>query len=264
MTPKPKNSDAASTKPSHNEIVSIAVDLDLTTLPEALPELLARAERDSLSYTDFAVLLLRAEWDARRERKLLRSLKRSHLGTVEGIEGFNFGLRPQLEARVVKELLNCRFVQENRNIICVGKPGLGKTRIAKALAHAACLRGYPVLFVNTIEMLEEIHSSLADRSFRRVLSRFIKPSLLVCDELGYQGLDSKHANYLYRIVSARHGQGSVIVTANVGFSKWSSFFPSDSQAVPTVDRLLDRATILRFTGKSFRAPSDIHGAPLDE
>jgi DNA replication protein DnaC len=73
-----------------------------------------------------------------------------------------------------------------------------------------------------------------------------------------------HANYLYRIVSARHGHGSIIITANIGFSKWSSFFPSDSQAVAIVDRLLDRATILRFSGKSFRQPKDIHGAPLDE
>jgi DNA replication protein DnaC len=77
-------------------------------------------------------------------------------------------------------------------------------------------------------------------------------------------LDSRHANYLYRIVSARHGHGSTVVTANVGFSKWSSFFPSDSQAASTVDRLLDRATILRFSGKSFRQPKEIYGAPLED
>jgi len=248
----------------NSEIGQLAIDLDLTTLPQALPDLLARAERDSLSYTEFAVSLLRSEYSARQERKLSRSLKYSRLGTVEGIDGFNFSLRPQLEPRVVKELLNCRFIEENRNIICVGKPGLGKTRIAKALAHAACLHGYSVLFVTAIDMLEDMQASLADGSFKRVFHRYTKPSLLAVDELGYQGLDSKHANYLYRIVSARHGRGSVVITANVGFSKWSSFFPSDSQAVPTVDRLLDRATILRFTGKSFREPADIHGAPLDE
>ena len=264
MTPKPKDSANASAELPDNEIVRLAIDLDLTALPQALPDLLARAERESLSYTHFAVSLLRAEWNMRRERKLLRTLKRSQLGTIEGLDGFNFALRPQLEARVVKELLNCRFVEENRNIICVGKPGLGKTRIAKALAHAACLRGYSVLFVIAIEMLDDLHVSLADGSFKRVFRRFTKPSLLVVDELGYEGLNSKHANYLYRVVSARYGQGSVVITANVGFSKWSSFFPSDSQAVPTVDRLLDRATILRFTGKSFREPAEIHGAPLDE
>ncbi|MBP1598492.1 MAG: ATPase [Acidobacteria bacterium] len=255
--PKPKNGP-------DNELTRLAVDLDLTALPEALPDLLERAEGDGLSYTDFAIALLRTEYSVRQERKLSRGLKRSHLGTIEGIDGFDFAARPQLEPRVVKELLNCRFIEERRNLIFVGKPGLGKTRIAKTIAHAACVRGHSVLFANTMQMLEDIHASLADRSFKRVFSRYTKPALLVADELGYEGLDSRHANYLYRLVSARHGQGAIIVTANVGFSRWSSFFPSDSQAVPTVDRLLDRATILRFTGKSFRQPGEIHGAPLEE
>jgi DNA replication protein DnaC len=261
MTPKRNRSTP---DPTDHELEWLAVDLDLTTLPKALPDLLERAQRESLSYSDFALSLLRIEWHARRQRKLSRGLKRSRLGTVEGLDDFDFSARPQLEPRVVKELLNCRFVEENRNIICVGKPGLGKTRIAKALAHAACLQGHSTLFTTAIDMLEDLHASLADGSFKRTLSRYIKPAVLIADELGYQGLDSIHANYLYRIVSARHGHGSIIITANIGFSKWSSFFPSDSQAVATVDRLLDRATILRFSGKSFRQPKDIHGAPLDE
>jgi hypothetical protein len=65
-------------------------------------------------------------------------------------------------------------------------------------------------------------------------------------------------------VSERHGKGSIVLTANCGFTKWKSFFPSETQAAATVDRLIDQATILRFTGKSFREPKEILGAPLDE
>jgi DNA replication protein DnaC len=245
-------------------LVQLARDLDLTALADALPDLLGRAERDTLSYTDFALALLRAEMTARQDRRLQRSLRRSHLGTIEGLDGYDFSIRPQLEARIVKELCTCRFVEERRNVLCLGKPGLGKTRIAKTITHAACLAGHATLCVNTAEMLEELHASHADGTFKRALRRLVKPAVLLCDEFGYEPFDARATTYLFRLVAARYGQGSIVLTANTGFQHWKTLFPSESQAVATVDRLVDRATILRFTGKTKRGPNDVHGAPLDE
>ncbi len=246
------------------ELIQLAIDLDLTTLAQSLPTLLEGAEKDSPSFTDFGLKMFRAEVIARRTRRLERSLKRSRLGVVEGLEGFDFTARPKLDPRVVKELLGCRFVTEHRNVLCLGRAGLGKTRVAKAIAHAACLADYSVLCVLAADMIEELHASHADGTFKRAFRRYVKPAVLLVDEFGYEPFTTEATNYLFRLVSARHRQGSIVLTANTGFSKWRSLFPSEATAVATVDRLVDSATILRFTGKSFRQPREIVGAPLED
>jgi DNA replication protein DnaC len=116
-----------------------------------------------------------------------------------------------------------------------------------------------VLKVTAAEMLEDLHASLADGTLRRTFSRYEKPAVLYCDEFGYEPFDAEATKYLFRLVSARHGQSSILLAANTGFKSWKNFFPSEAQAVATVDRLIDNATILRFTGKSFRRPKEVIG-----
>jgi DNA replication protein DnaC len=253
--------------PSHDErqeLVDLAIDLDLTALAQAFPTILTRAEQEKTSFTEFSLALLRAEWMARRDRSLQRILKRARLGIVQGLDGYDFSVRPKLDARIVKELCNCRFLEERRNILALGKPGTGKTRVIKAIARAACALGYTVLYVIFAEMLEALAASRADGTFNRAFSRLVKPRLLVCDEWAYDAVGLEATKDLFRLVSARHRQGSIILAANTGFSNWGRLFPAEAAAVATVDRLVDDATILRFTGKSWRAPREIVGEPLED
>lgn len=248
----------------HQELIDLALDLDLTALAEAFPGILSAAEQEQSSFVDFSLALLRREATARRERSLQRILKSARLGAVEGLEGFDFAIRPMLDPRIVKGLTTCRFVEERRNILCLGKPGTGKTRVMKALGHAACCLGFTVLYVIFSEMLETLHAARADRSFMRAFRRYVKPNLLIIDEWAYDPVGVEATNDLFRLVSARYTQGSIVLAANTGFANWTKLFPAEASAVATVDRLVHDATILRFTGKSGRQPREISGAPLDE
>lgn len=237
--------------------------MNLTVAVNRLPDLLREAQDRGQSYSAFLAALLAAEETGRFDRKLNRSLKRSHLVPAKSLDEFDFSIRPKLSPAAVRELLGCSWVEEGRSILCVGKSGTGKTHIAKALGHAACMKGYSVLYVTTADMLDHLHASLADNTFRRVFRRYARVDVIIADELGYLPLDRVKADYLFRLVSARHPTRPLVVASNTNLDNWSEFFPSKAQAIATIDRLIDRATILRFSGKGGRIPDQILGESLD-
>lgn len=250
--------------PPDEELRRLLESLDLTALSQAYPVILAEAEKGKCSFTDFLLRLLRAELAQRDARRQTRSEKRSQLGPDTGLDGFDFSIRPGLDERVVRELLLCRFVAEKRPLVCVGKCGTGKTRVCRALGHAAIRAGYTVLYMTAVAAIESLSASLVDGTYKQALRRLTKPDLLILDEFGCVGFDSKAARHLFRLVSERYQKASTLVAANTGFRHWKGFFPSEAECVATVDRLVDRATILRFSGNPCRGPESTYGAPLDD
>jgi DNA replication protein DnaC len=243
---------------------TLLVKLNLTTIERELSAVLGEAEQAAPGYSEFLRRALEVEETARTERRIRRRVRRSRLGVELSLDGFDFSARPQLSPQAVKELLTCRFVEERRNIILVGKPSLGKTTVARAIGHAACKRGFSVYSTSMEEMLGDLYASRADATYRKAFRRVTQPDLLVLDDAGFSTLGREAANELFRVVCARHLQRSTIVITNLSFKRWGEFLPSPAQAVAIAERLIDQATILRFSGKPFRTPRDIYGAPLDD
>jgi len=238
--------------------------LNLTTAARRLDELLTQAETAQPSYSAFLHQILEAEDGARWERKLQRRRRWSKLGPPVTLEGFDWAARPQLPPQVVKELLTCRFVEDHRNVILVGRPSTGKTTVAKALGHAACARALSVYYAPMAEVLQTLHAARADGTYRKVFRRVTEPALLILDDAGFADLSRDAANELFRVVCARTRVRSTVVVTNLPFKQWGEFLPSPAQAVAIADRLVDDATILRFSGKPYRQPREVHGAPLDD
>lgn len=242
----------------------LLAELNLTVAARKLQDLLTQAQLQQASYSQFLADILSCELAGRLERKLSRSLKRSHLGPVKSLDEFDFSVRHKLAAASVKELLECQWIDQGRSILCLGRSGTGKTHVAKSLGYAACMKGYSVLYDSAAHILEILHASLADNTFHKVFQRYARVDLLIAEDISYLPIDQVKADHLFRLVSARHPYRPMIVTANTGFENWGKFFPNQAQAIATIDRLIDRATILRFTGKGFRKPRDIFGDSIDD
>lgn len=243
---------------------TLLVELNLTTAAQELPSVLGAAEISSPSYSSFLRQILGVEKAARTERRIQRRLRWSKLGPPVSLDNFDFSIRPQLSPQVVKELLTCRFVEERRNVILVGRPSLGKTTIAQAIGHEACKQGLSVYSIPLAAMIDALHQARADGTYPKAFRRVTQADLLILEDSGLELLDHAATNELYRVVSYRHLLNSTLVVTNLPFRRWGEFLPSATQAVAIADRLIDRATILRFSGKSGRNPRDIHGAPLDD
>lgn len=250
---------------SLEDLQKLLEQLNLTTVARELPALLSAAESDAPSFSDFLGRVLDVEQAARFERKIQRRVRWSRLGPYVDLEGFDFAARPQLCPQAVKELMTCRFVQDKRNLILVGRPSLGKSRVARSIGHAACRKALSVYYGKLSEILAALHASKADGTYRKAFRRVTAPDLLILDDCGFDTeLGKAAANELFHLVCARYQARSSIVVTNLPFRKWEEFLPSPAQAVAIADRLVDDATILRFTGRPFRQPREILGAPLED
>jgi DNA replication protein DnaC len=232
-------------------------------LAREVEAILAKAVAEGLSYSEFLRQALEVERTARSERSLERRVRQSRLGPAVSLDAFNFAARPQLSAAAVRELATCRFVDEHRNVLIVGPPSTGKTTVAKALGHAACLRGHSVYYATMADMLGDLHASKADGTYRKAFQRVTQPSLLILDNAGFTQLAGEPAAELFRVVCARYQRVSSIVISPLPFRQWGEFLASTALALAIAERLVDNATILRLSGKSFRGPRDVLGAPLD-
>lgn len=246
------------------EVQAAFMELNLTTLARRLPELLTQAEGERISFSEFLTRAVEVERQARRVRRVERHLRWSRLGRCEDLEGFEWTARPQLSPQAIRELGTCRFLEERRNLVFLGRSSLGKTRIAKWIGRAACERGYSVYYVTLADMVTALAAARADGTYRKALRRVTGCALLIMDDAGVEGLSLEQAAELFRVVCARYQTRSTILVANAPLKKWGDFLPCAVQAVAITDRLIHNATILRFTGESFRRPKEVLGAKLED
>jgi DNA replication protein DnaC len=226
--------------------------LKLTTVLRHYPVLARQAREDGWAYEDFLLSLTESEIQARSDNRLKRRIRDAHFPLVKTIESFDYDAAPDLDRRLIRELMDGSYIRERRNIIFVGKTGTGKTHLANALGLEACRQGVRTRFATGAGLVNDLIEARSERMVNRVLQRHSHDGLLILDELGYVPFSREGAQLLFQVLADRHERGSVIITTNLGFADWTQIFGDPTLTAALLDRLTHKAHIILCNWESYR------------
>lgn len=210
------------------------------------------AIENNMSYLDFINLLIEDEYVNRKANSFGKRLNKSKINTQKGIDDFDFNYQPKLNKKQIMEIASCRFINENKNIVFMGKPGVGKTHLANAVGIEALKQGYKVLLLHINDLIEKLNAAQADGSIRQLMNNIVGADLLILDELGFKKIPSEFTDGVFEVIRKRYETGSIIITSNRNFEDWGNIFGDIVMASAIIDRIVHHAEIIKIEGDSYR------------
>lgn len=196
--------------------------------------------------------LLDWEENERARRSMERRVRRCGLGAFKPIADFDWSWPTACDRPAIEELLGLRFMAEAANAVLVGPNGVGKSTIARNIAHRALVAGHTVLFVNAGALLGELAALDSASALQRRLRHYAGVDLLCIDEVGYLSYTNRYADLLFELTSRRYERKSTVITTNKAFADWHEVFPNAACVVSLIDRLLHHAEVIALEGESYR------------
>jgi len=232
--------------------------LKLRFMEQHYQELAETAALQKMSHEEYLEQLIRGEADLRWDNAIERRIRLARFPVVKTLEQFQWNWPEKINQMQVKHLFRLNFIVNKANAILLGGVGLGKTHLATALGYEACLRGYSVLFTTAVDVINSLSADQTAGQLKNGLKKYLKPSLLILDELGYLPIDKRGADLLFQIISKRYENGAILLTSNRAYKDWPKIFNNDATLTSAIlDRLLHHADTVVIEGKSYRMKEQV-------
>jgi DNA replication protein DnaC len=240
--------------------------LQLSNVRNHYHELAQTAAEQGWSHLEYLQRLVEGEVAHRDDKSLERRVRVARFPLFKTLDQFQWSWPKKINRPQIQNLFHLNFIEQKANVLFLsGTPGLGKTHLSIALGRTACSSGYSVLFTTAINMIQTLSAAAAVGAgeLQHVMQRYLKPALLLCDEVGYLPIDKLGADLLFQVVSQRYERGSIVLTTNRPFKKWAQIFNNDSTLTSALlDRLLHHAEVVIIEGPSFRGKDLVETDPV--
>jgi len=230
----------------HEAIRLYCKALRLPTMREVAGETIARAERESWPLETFLAHLLEQEVEGRRQRRIERLQKQSHLPPGKTLAQFDESRLPLRTRRMLPQLQAGEFADRADNILFFGLPGTGKTHLAAGLGHALIETGRSVLFTPTYQLVGRLLRAKRDYELERELRRLDRFQVVILDDIGYVQQTREEMEVLFTFLAERYERRSVMITSNLVFSEWDKIFKDPLTTAAAIDRVVHHSIIIEF------------------
>ena len=236
-----------------NEALQTALrELRLSGMRQSLEVRLQEAAGNSLNHAEFLELVLQDEMLVRKERQIKRRIKAAIFKELKTLEDFDWQFNPSIKKKQVFDLASCQFIRECRDCLFLGPPGTGKSHLVQAIGYQAIKGGFTVRYRSIFDVVRDFLHDEAFANQDNVLAKYLKPDLLIIDDMGIKQLPKRSGEYLFEIVMRRYETKSTIMTSNRPLEDWGKLLGDVPSATAILDRFLHHAEIITITGRSYR------------